>query len=971
MGTPAATGSYDLQFVLKDSATGGSTLWSETQTGVSVQQGTFSVILGSVTLLSLPFDLTYYLEVTATAGPGISSPVTFSPRSEFTSAPYAFRADTAEYAKAAPGGGGGPYLPLAGGAMTGAITSTGDPEITMGKANFGTGNLNTGTQAFVAGSYNRARGNYSVVGGGGGATAADSNSASGYYTTIAGGRRNKTGDDEATVGGGALNNASAYGSLIAGGGGNTATHIFSTVGGGALNNASGYGSLIAGGEENTASGDWSTVGGGANNTSSYFYTAIGGGWQNSATATSSTVAGGLLNHATGLASTVGGGASNKARGQYSVVSGGGGGVNEADSNSASGDYAVIPGGRSNKATGRYSYAAGWKAKSNHTGTFVWADSTGASGTDFTSTAANQFLIRASGGVGIGTASPAQQLDVAGTAQMTGFKLPTGASNGYLLTSDASGVGTWQAAPSSGGWTDDGSVVRLSTSGDNVGIGTTSPSKKLEVSGSARVTDTLFASNVSSNSPLHLQTGGTTRVYVDDATGRVGIGTTSPSTILHIAGTSGEGLPAGSLDLGLLISNNITSATQSGIRIIAGSSTYGRLSFGDNSSAEQGVIKYDNSTDAMEFTTNGTTRAFIDLQGRFGIGTTSPVNKLDIEGGAVIGATYSGTNTAPSNGLLVEGNVGIGTTSSTARLTIQQNASREIEFSGSADDVEIAGTSNINLGTTNTSDLNLLTNNTVQVALDGATGRVGIGDITPDAKLDVEESGATVGAFNRTTNDGTVIAILQDGTTEGTISVSGTTVSYNAFTGSHFGWSDESIEQGTLVSLTGVNRRYHDDSNSEIIYGITPSSKANDPACMGAYLGLQESSLPASNENPHLIMAVGNGEMWVTNEGGDIQPGDFLISSNTSGCAMKYAPEKYPIGYIVARAAEGVNWKDGAYRKKVSVFFKSFMYNGETLHLKEEISNLKAEVHLMKTILNRFSTLDENRKIELSGTTNIK
>jgi len=40
--------------------------------------------------------------------------------------------------------------------------------------------------------------------------------------------------------------------------------------------------------------------------------------------------------------------------------------------------------------------------------------------------------------------------------------------------------------------------------------------------------------------------------------------------------------------------------------------------------------------------------------------------------------------------------------------------------------------------------------------------------------------------NRTDNDGTVISIRQDGTQEGSISVSGTTVSYNGFTGTH--WS---------------------------------------------------------------------------------------------------------------------------------------------------------------------------------------
>jgi uncharacterized protein (TIGR02145 family) len=55
--------------------------------------------------------------------------------------------------------------------------------------------------------------------------------------------------------------------------------------------------------------------------------------------------------------------------------------------------------------------------------------------------------------------------------------------------------------------------------------------------------------------------------------------------------------------------------------------------------------------------------------RLGIGTTAPKNKLDVEGGGVIGATYSGTNTAPSNGLLVQGNVGIGTTSPGTKLEV--------------------------------------------------------------------------------------------------------------------------------------------------------------------------------------------------------------------------------------------------------------------------------------------------------------
>src|SRR5262249_3927264 len=151
------------------------------------------------------------------------------------------------------------------------------------------------------------------------------------------------------------------------------------------------------------------------------------GYDNSASKMHATVGGGIGNHADGAAATVGGGLGNIASIDYATI--GGGVYNRASGNSAtvaggwynhaSGNSSLVPGGASTLPAVVFSFAAANSAKANHQGTFVWADSTNV---NFESTGSDQFLIRASGGVGITTASPTQALDVNGNLHANGSLL---------------------------------------------------------------------------------------------------------------------------------------------------------------------------------------------------------------------------------------------------------------------------------------------------------------------------------------------------------------------------------------------------------------------------------------------------------------------------------------------------------------------------------------------------------------------
>jgi hypothetical protein len=387
-------------------------------------------------------------------------------------------------------------------ALTATVIGGGENNTASGRHNVIAGGLDNSTSGVYAvvggGRLNTATGNSAVVSGG------YDNTANGEAAAVGGGYQN-TATTYATIGGGYLNSATGLTATIGGGehivitstagtvgGGSfiTVTGDYATVGGGGFNAATGYGSFVGGGGGwwtfhrmgNIASGDWSTVVGGTRNVASGYGTTIGGGDLNIVTNTMATVGGGYVNAANGYISTIAGGQQNQAAGQWSSV---GGGI----INVASGLEATVPGGHGNIAAGADSFAAGLRAQANHDGAFVWGDFSTLD--PINSTAANQFLIRAAGGVGIGTNSPDAQLHVALNSSLSQPQLwleETVQTTDYarLRFSNAGTASTWDIAAGGGAAVNQLNLYR-SDVGDVLSLRPNDATNLLLMSNGARLT----------------------------------------------------------------------------------------------------------------------------------------------------------------------------------------------------------------------------------------------------------------------------------------------------------------------------------------------------------------------------------------------------------------------------------------------------------------------------------------------------
>jgi len=317
-----------------------------------------------------------------------------------------------------------------------------------------------------------------------------------------------------------------------------------------------------------------------------------------------------------------------------------------------------------------------------------------------------FVNGVTGNVGISSTVPGATLDILGSIRSTTFAMTgNGASSNYVLTSlDTFGNATWSSLGGGiSGWTVNTPYLYETSSGNNVGIGTTNPTG-FEIEGKNVGIGTAF-------------TGGTGEAALTVMSGNVGIGTWVPAGALDVEGTLSNAIFAGNIGIGTVSPSTqlyIHSTTGSVFTMDDGTSNIteslasnGTFTF--NTSAAHSYFFSQNGTALLTIESSGQTNI---SSGNLGIGTGQPSSKLAVAGSASFGsnANFAGT-AAPANGISVQGNIGVGTWVAANQFTVNGG---------------------VGIGTANSAFVTTVSPSGGMIV----QGNVGIGSIVPGQALDV-------------------------------------------------------------------------------------------------------------------------------------------------------------------------------------------------------------------------------------------